>query len=203
MCECLTKKGTPCKIKPNGENKRCHVHLREPAPPRKFLSRFSTLMHGMCEDISNRLPTSHTMKCDESVCYYCKEKLTEHTRTKDHMVNLVENSWFNKLTNLTNATVPCCRSCNQKKGKKKVVVPLEVTEEYVFEREDELRELVKQLKDIMYKIQALILTSPITVRKISSFPLPGTTLFYSVHSESDRDEASSSDNQGGKMHCST
>ena len=203
MCECLTKKVTPCKIKPKDGGKRCHVHLREPKPSRKFLSRFSTLMHGMCEDISNRLPTRHVLHCDESVCYYCKEKLNEHTRTKDHMVNLVENSWFNKLTNLTNVTVPCCRSCNQEKGKKKVVVPLEVTEEYVFEREDELRELVKQLKDIMCKIQELILTSPITVRKISSPPLPCTTLFYNVHSESDRVEVSSSYNLDGKLHCST
>lgn len=165
MCECITKNGTPCKIKPKGENTRCNIHLKEPAPSRKFVSRFSTLMHAMSEDISKRIPKFH-IECDETVCYYCKEKLNEHTRTRDHVINLVEKSWFNKLTNLTNATVPCCRGCNQKKGKKKVDVPLEVTEEYFFEREEELRELVKQLKTILHKIQEIILTSPMSVRKI-------------------------------------
>lgn len=195
MCDCLTKKGTPCKIKPKGGGTKCHVHLREPKPSRKFLNRFSTLMHAMSEDISNRLP-SKNIECDQNVCYYCKEKLTKDTRTRDHIVNLVENSWFNKLTNLTNATVPCCRGCNQSlaNSKEKKNFPFEVTEEYTFEREEELRDLVKQLKDILHKIQELILNSPITSRKISSLPLPCASLFCSAHNASDRFEASSSNN---------
>lgn len=171
QCECLTKKGTRCTKNAKGDSKRCHVHASE-SLSKKFKARFSTLVHAISEDISKRIPKFH-IECDEEVCYYCKENLSKYTRTRDHIVNLVENSWFNRLTNLTNATVPCCRGCNQKKGKKKVDVPFQVTEEYVFEKEEELRELVTQLKDIMNKIQTLIHSSPIVLvdqaRKTQSY----------------------------------
>jgi 5-methylcytosine-specific restriction endonuclease McrA len=162
MCECIKKDGTKCTKKPKDGFTKCHVHIKGPAPSRKFISRFSTLMHAVSEDISKRLP-KFEIDCDQTVCYYCKKKLEKYTRTKDHIVSLVENSWFNKLTNLTNATVPCCRGCNQRKGNKKIDLPFEITEEYVFEREEELRDLVNQLKEIMRKIQEIILTSPIKI----------------------------------------
>lgn len=159
QCECMTKKGLRCTKSAKNDSKRCHLHVSE-SLSRKFKDRFSTLIHAISEDISKRIPRFH-IECDEEVCYYCKEKLSKYTRTRDHIVNLVENSWFNKLTNLTNATVPCCRGCNQKKGKKKVDIPFQITEEYVFEKEEELRALVTQLRDIMNKIQNLIHSSPI------------------------------------------
>ena len=163
-CECMTKKGEKCKNKTVEGSTMCHVHLKNPFS-KKVVSRFSTLMHAISEDISKRLPF-FKIECDESVCYYCKEKLTLYTRTRDHIVNLVEKSWFNKLTNLTNATVPCCRGCNQKKGKKHIEHPFPITDEYVFEKEEELKQLVNQLKDTIYKIHDVISTSKITRREI-------------------------------------
>lgn len=163
-CECKTLKGTQCKKTAKKGETKCHLHLKTPSTQsRKFLSRFSTLIHALSEDISKRIPIFH-IECDENKCYYCKETLDKYTRTRDHIVNLVENSWFNNLTNLTNATVPCCRGCNQKFGKKSKNLPFQITTEYKFEREDELRALVIQLKDVMQKIQEIITSSRIYVK---------------------------------------
>lgn len=161
-CECLKPNGEQCTKKAKVGETKCHIHLRPKKPTRKFVSRISTLMHALAYDISSRI-SKFNIECDETVCYYCREQLTKDTRTKDHIVNLVENSWFNKLTNLTNATVPCCRGCNSRFGKKNKELPFQVTEYYIFEREEELRELVKQLKEIMYRIQEIITTSPIKI----------------------------------------
>ncbi len=167
MCEALTLRGHKCKNKAKPGTNTCAKHSETPQTPKltkKFVGRFGTLVHDGGEDLINRLPPGKVppgVKQDE--CYYCKEALTKHTRSRDHVVRMTTNCRINPLTNLSNVTVPCCRSCNsQQKGQKNPVFTEEdITTRYEFEYENELNEIFDQIKVLMERGQKLINTGRI------------------------------------------
>ncbi len=158
-CSALTTKGAQCR---NNVPCRCHgVHMASG----KFMSRFSTLVREAAGDMTRRLPDDGSIRGDN--CYYCNSGLTKDNRSVDHVIQLVSKSRINPLTNLSNFTVPCCKTCNSRHiGQKNPGIfgdMLKVTKRYKFEREDELNEKFDQLKALMQDIQTIINTGAITV----------------------------------------
>lgn len=82
--------------------------------------RLGTVIHDFGDRIAKRVPYS-LPSLNGNTCSYCGVELTaKYTKTKDHVTNLVENKRIKQLSNVSNFTVPCCRTCNSKKGKKNV-----------------------------------------------------------------------------------
>ncbi len=80
-------------------------------------TRFGTLIHDLGEKLGKRAPYSKK-PIEGNTCTYCGVELTKYTKTRDHPINIIENKRIRQLSNLSSFTVPCCRSCNCKKGKK-------------------------------------------------------------------------------------
>jgi hypothetical protein len=167
MCEALTLRGHKCKNKAKPGTNTCATHTRTLVTlTKKFLGRLGTLIHDAAEDLINRLPRHETpvlpdVKHDE--CYYCKEALTKHTRSRDHVVRMITNCRINPLTNLSNVTVPCCKSCNSRQigQKNPVFTDADITVRYEFEYEDELNEIFDQIRVLLERGQKLINTGRI------------------------------------------
>lgn len=134
---------------------------------RKFIGRYGTLMHALASDVVSKIPRSERITdADPERCYYCKEFLTKHTRTMDHVMRLVSNSSINPLTDLSPVTVPCCRTCNSRQVGQKVS-PIfkdeDVRVRYKLDCEAELESDLAELKSIMHRIMERIEKSSLVI----------------------------------------
>lgn len=166
-CQSLTSKGSECKLKvKKGYNKYCYRHFMNPlTTSRKFISRFATLVHDLAEDMANRLPKMHG--CTNNTCTYCKVQLTKDNQSSDHVIRLVKDSRINPLTNLSNFTVPCCKSCNsQQIGQKNpVFTDKDISVRYHLDCEDEIYERLEIIKREMMIIDELVQNSRLCAQR--------------------------------------
>ena len=157
QCESSTVKGTRCKNKVIKNECFCRVHVNKPlTTSRKFIMRLATLVHDLAEDISNKIGSVESATVPVCTCTYCEIELTKDNRSRDHVVRLVQNSRISPLTNLSNVTVPCCKTCNSKQIGQKNQPQGEVSVRYKLDCEDELNEYLDRLKHIMLEIDSLV-----------------------------------------------
>jgi len=162
-CESLTLNGNQCKNNARTNEQFCSSHSK-PRKSGNFLGRFSTLMREIALDTVNLLPRTNSIESDHDICYYCKRFLTSTSRTEDHVMNLVKDGRINRLSNFSNVTVPCCRSCNSKYAKDPTKretffnIPEEMIVYYDMEKkdEDELYDILSQIKTLMLKSQTVV-----------------------------------------------
>jgi hypothetical protein len=157
QCESFTAKGKTCNLNAKNGHIFCYRHVNNPlTTSRKFLSRHTTLVHDLAEDVANRLPRTHG--CQNNVCTYCKVILTKDNKSVDHVIRLVKNCRINPLTNLSNVTFPCCKTCNsQQQGQKiQIFTESDVTVRYKLDCEDELHEGLELIKRIMTRMDRLV-----------------------------------------------
>jgi hypothetical protein len=80
-------------------------------------TRHGTVIHDLGEKFGKRAPYSKK-PIEGNTCTYCGIELTKYTKTRDHPINIIENKRIRQLSNFSSFCVPCCRSCNCRKGKK-------------------------------------------------------------------------------------
>ena len=162
-CESKKANGKPCRNNALKNQTCCGVH-KKPRKSGNFLGRMSTLMRELALDLVNCLPRTNTIEADPDVCYYCKKFLTSNSKTEDHVMNLVKESRINRLSNFSNVTVPCCRSCNSRYAKDttKRDTFFNISDESIVyydidkKDEDELYETLSQIKTLMTKAQTIV-----------------------------------------------
>lgn len=117
-------------------------------------NRVGTVLHDLGERTAKRVPYSMVSLVGDN-CVYCSIELTKYTRTKDHVVSLIENKRIRQLSNVSNFTVPCCRSCNSKKGKKNVGSDLFQDQkiEYFYYDGDVLDSVCEEIENVLKKSQ--------------------------------------------------
>jgi hypothetical protein len=165
-CESLTSKGSECKKNARTNESYCHIHIKNPlTTSKKFLNRFPTLVHDLGEDMANRLPK--IQGCQNNTCTYCSVILTKDNWSVDHVIRLVKDSRINPLTNLSNFTVPCCKTCNsQQIGQQRpVFTEKDITIKYRLDCEDEIYERLENIKLEMMRIDELVQNSQLNVVK--------------------------------------
>lgn len=84
----------------------------------KNYNRYTTVIHDISEALLDKFPSHNIVDLEDfkktNKCIYCDE--LKKKLQKDHLNSPIKDSQISILYNTSNIWVPCCKSCNPKKG---------------------------------------------------------------------------------------